>query len=215
VVDKPDIIAKTARGVRVLPFHYKGGAMGNYIGTVYKRLIDNGIEEWENVYRLVSDDLNEAEEAIIAIKEAEKAVSYVEVNFFRYSVKPDVPNSPALIVDIDEPGDLASTDLGGVLPLFNTVLVTFSDVIGRSEKKYLRLGAHRDNLGTSGAWSSELTDFVQTNYANVVAAIPDYVGPSGESHTGGQVQRKVQMRQLHWSRRTKPGFKRGWVPVTP
>lgn len=187
--------------------------MASYTGTIQKRLASNVNETWENVYHLVTTDFDAAETALIAIKEAEKAVSYESVTFFRYIIKPDTPGSNAYIVEIDETGDLDPTGLGAQLPLFNTVLVKFLDVNGRPEKKYLRTGFYADNIETFGLLSGEYKDFVQTNYANVVALITAYVGPTGEAHTGAQVARPVQMRQLHWSRRQRPGFKRGWVPV--
>jgi hypothetical protein len=38
-------------------------------------------------------------------------------------------------------------------------------------------------------------------------------GPNGEPLITAEVQTAIQMRQIGWHRRVRPGFKRGWVPV--
>jgi len=90
--------------------------------------------------------------------------------------------------------------------------VTISNAVGRPELKYLRLGMNVENI-ENGVWSGEVVTAIQTNYATPLAGNLEYVGPSGEAHTGAVVSPNIQMRQLGWSRRTRPGFKRGWVPV--
>lgn len=182
-----------------------------YRGTIYKRHNEepNG---WTNVYTINQPGNTTAMAALEDIMDAEIAVHYADTEFYRLVVVNKANSSDRLQVDTTQFGALSLTGMGGILPLFNTVRVVFSDGIKRPESKYLRLPGNEANL-ENGHWSGELVDFVQTNYADVLVALVAYVGPSGETITAGTVKNKVQMRQLGWSRRTRPGFKRGWVAV--
>jgi hypothetical protein len=92
-------------------------------------------------------------------------------------------------------------------------MVTLTDNLKRPERKYLRGWFQTANV-ENGHWSGELTDYVNTNYTIPLLAESAYVGPSGEHPTGGSASQVIQNRQLGWHRRSRVGFKRGWVPKT-
>lgn len=182
-----------------------------YKATIVKTYTPSG-EEWSNVYTISETSIENAMAAATTCKAAEQTVSYNTVNFKTISVREAVPHGQSRKVTINDPGLLSPTGLGGPLPLFNTVRVVFGNLNGKPEQKYLRLAANEANL-TLGVWDGEFVSYVQTNYADELFGLPQYVGPSGEAHNSANVMVAVQNRQLGWHRRTRPGFKRGWVPV--
>lgn len=170
-------------------------------------------EKWSNVYTLNAIDGFNALEVAMNIREAEIAVSYATVNFGRVHVV-DLGDTERTRTNDTNPviGNLDPAGLGGPLPLFNTIRVSFSNLEGKPEQKYLRLGANEANL-TLGHWDGDFVTFVQTNYASVLEVMPEFVGPGNEAHIGSVTHPEVQNRQLGWHRRSRPGFKRGWVPA--
>jgi hypothetical protein len=103
--------------------------------------------------------------------------------------------------------------VGNLLPLFCTYRLAFTDRVKKPEMKYLRRPGWSDQLTAGGAWSTEFLTEVVTLYANPLLDMPEFVGPSGERPTSVFIDPAVQNRQLGWHRRTRPGFRRGWVPV--
>lgn len=170
-------------------------------------------EKFENVYTLqvvgAADQCENSGDDIVA---AERDISYDTIDFDGFAVFAQA-GGPALFKKMGYVGggNLDSTGLGGILPLFNTVRVTFTNALGRPEIKYIRGGYNAANIG-SGAWDGDLITAIQDDYADVLLGNLEYVGPSGEAHTGVIVQTAVQMRQLGWNRRVRPGYHRGWVP---
>lgn len=168
-------------------------------------------EIWSNVYEINAFDAFNALEICQNIQTLEANVSYDTVQFIKTHVMDEGDHartrtaSSTLIF-----GALPSTGLGGPLPLFNCVRVTFLNLEGKPEQKYLRLGANKANLA-DGRWSGELVTYVKENYADPLAEMAEYVGPGNEAHLSGSVSNLVQNRQLGWKRRGRPGFKRGWV----
>lgn len=185
--------------------------MPRYRGTIYKST-QNGQVKWQNVYTIDALDGFNSMEVLLNVKNAEVAVHYNTVFFYRAHTVNIANKADVRTSSLVEFGALDPAGLGGPLPLFNTVRVVFGDNIRRPESKYLRIPGNEANL-TNGAWDGEFIDFIQTNYADVVMGIAGVVGPSGEAFTTASVQAAVQMRQLGWHRRSRPGFKRGWVPV--
>src|SRR5881394_492450 len=123
-----------------------------YRATIEKHSIVNG-EHWRNVYLLLEASAADAIGDATAIAGWEADVSYDsvvwdDIRCVNIANKNDrrVYNPSGTLV-----GALSRTGLGGPLPLYVTVLVTFTDSIGRPERKYLRVGAQRDNL-TAGVW---------------------------------------------------------------
>lgn len=170
-------------------------------------------QRWTNVYHVAADDASGAITAGEVAQNYEAGVHYATVAIGPVEVRqPGVPNSGRK-GQTNTIGALPITGLGGSLPLFCTVRVDFlAEDATRAERKYLRLPGQQENTQDGGLWSEELTDFVQTNYADVISGMLSMRGPSGEPLGPGVVLRKIQMRQLDWHRRTRPGFHRGWVP---
>lgn len=183
--------------------------MALFKGTSYKRYGNPSIV-WSNVYTIDALGIESALTALDDIVDIEKAVHYDSVIFFKQHVQQISDTSIVRSQSGGGAGSLPETGLGGPLPLFCTVRVTFTDGVKRPEIKYLRLPGQEANL-TNGAWDGELVDYVQENYADPLVALLAYVGPSGESPTSASVSAAVQNRQLGWHRRGRPGFHRGWV----
>lgn len=185
-----------------------------YKGTIFKQFTFGGQPGpiWSNSYNISAPTLADAAATTTTLRLLEQAVSYSDVHFLYNVTRENVLHGASRRDVVDTNGSLDPTGLGGPLPLFCTVLVTFSDNVKKPEQKYLRLGANESNL-TLGVWDAEFTAFIKTNYADQVIATLPYVGPSGEHPTVARVHTPVQNRQLGWHRRGRPGFKRGWVPV--
>lgn len=185
--------------------------MPRYRGTIYKYSTFFSGAKWSNVYTIDEASALEALDVLNAIAAREKAISYnnIIVNFGRVVNVADKNDSRSFGAYGN--GDLSPTGLGGPLPLFNTVRVTFHDTFGKPEQKYLRVGANEANL-TLGEWDGEFITFIRDNYVDGMLAQTQYVGPGGEHPVSATVSVPVQNRQLGWHRRTRPGFHRGWVP---
>lgn len=169
-------------------------------------------QKWENVYTVqTTGDASDCEALGDLFVACERAVSYDTIDFDGFLVYP-AAGGPVGFRKLGYvgSGDLASAGLGGILPLFNTVRVTFGNPLGRPEIKYLRTGANANNIG-SGDWDGAYVTAVMDDYATPLLSELEYVGPSGELHNTVAVQAAVQMRQLDWHRRVRTGFHRGWV----
>lgn len=99
-----------------------------------------------------------------------------------------------------------------MLPLFNAVRCTLSDGNGRPSQKYLRLPLEESDI-TAGTITVTLSNLVQLSYITDLLALDGLVSNTGDVFTEGAVIPAVQMRQLNWKRRARPGFVRGWVAV--
>lgn len=183
--------------------------------TIRSRLTDRpDTRPWSNVWHvesasasgalLISDGIVNA--YINALKD------YAEV----YSVHVQVPNplgSPGASRTNIVPG-LKESDPALMLPLFNTIRVSMTDGGGRPNLKYFRFPMAEDQM-TNGVPTSGYIDELQTTFLSLLPAISGLVSNRGEPFTSITVIPIVQMRQQGWHRRTRPGFKRGWVPDTP
>lgn len=169
-------------------------------------------EKWTNVYHFNVSDADTALSRGVAVGVLEMLVSYEDVLVSKVSTYVAGDPSQTRIATPGSVGVLDGTGLGPVVPLFNTVRVVFTDGEGRSEMKYLRTMARADNMG-NGVWDGEYVTLVQASYADAAVALEGFCGPNDQEVTDGLVIAAIQMRQLGWSRRPRPGFKRGWVPV--
>lgn len=185
--------------------------MSLWTATITKESVLFG-EEFSNVYSIEAIDAFNALEVATDIMQLETNVSYNTILFTKVHVIDETDHERTRTSLFATPGALNATGLGGPLPLFCTVRVNFANLSGRPEMKYLRLGANEANLA-DGRWSTELTIFVQDEYATPLQANTQFVGPSGEAHVASSVSVPVQNRQLGWKRRGRPGYKRGWVPA--
>lgn len=177
--------------------------------TTYKRLEALNGEQWSNSYWI--DALGPA----TAISQGELIAGYEmlcspqAITTYRVTAKA-MPDGETTLKAVSIPGDL-DLDPVNLIPMFNTVRVVLSDDEGRSESKYLRGMIFEANVQGFNI-SGELRDFIVTNYVENLLAVLGLRGPNGEEITGGSVQQLIQMRQISWHRRTRPGFHRGWVP---
>ena len=187
--------------------------MAIYRSTSFKRWVGPPYDglEWRNVYDIDQIDGPNALSDLNAFTTAEMSTAYSPVHVIRLHVVNVADKNDAFSSSPGSIGALDPAGLGGPVPLFNTVRVVLTDDHGRPEQKYLRLGANVDNI-ENGVWSSEFVDSVQTNYADFLPTLGSLRGPTGDLVTSAEVLNLVQMRQLGWHRRVRPGFHRGWVP---
>lgn len=178
-------------------------------GTVVSRMVDSPNETWTNVYNISDANPVSALTTLnnIAVAQANVMYSLAEVFLLRTRqphVPPGVEKEVSLVGQVD-PGT------GTFLPQWNVARVDFLTPGERPDIKYLRLP-----LLTSSVTGLNLTNGVVTElttaYADALMAIPNFVSAKGSAFTGFAVHPLVQMRQLGWHRRFRPGFHRGWVP---
>lgn len=187
--------------------------MALYRGVIRKYFLPSPEETWENVYMINEVNALEALDVLNAIMAFEAAVHTDTVGFIGNRATNIVnKNDSRSVVGALTYGDRSVATLGQVLPLWNCMRVVISSEGGRPEQKYLRLPLYEANSEGFNI-SGELVTYVQDNYVVPLLAMAQYVGPSGEAHSEGQAIQRMQMRQLGWHRRTRPGFRRGWVPV--
>lgn len=184
--------------------------MALYRVTIFKRLEALNGEQWTNVYHVDALGAASALDAGETIANLEANVLIQAVTIFRISVK-ELPDGATALRAVTIAGDI-DIDPANMIPMFNTIRCTFTDDVGRSESKYLRGRIGEINVQGFNI-SGELRDEVNTLYAQEILGVLGIRGPNGETLESASVQQLIQMRQLGWHRRTRPGFKRGWVPV--
>lgn len=184
-----------------------------YKVTIYKHLIMDPTEKWSNVYTVDSDGEDGALDIGNDIMALETAVHKDYVVFDKITARQDNPlaGSGRQRAVSGVVGEVTGTP-SLRLPLFNAVRCIFSDLTGRPDQKYLRLPIEEGDQ--SGGFLEEAfkTD-IDLNYTTPLVALTGVVSSDHDPYTGSFIQDAIQMRQLSWSRRTRPGFKRGWVPV--
>lgn len=184
--------------------------MALYRATIHKRLILAPQVQWSNVYMLDTSNAVTAGDNAEAIAAFEADAMYNVAQVFRVSTRPKL-GGVGQSRDVSLTGVLVAPSPDDFLPLWNVVLVTFGDALGRPEKKYFRAPLHEASVDGSSLTPGFRTS-VETAYAAPLATYPFYVGPNGEAITSHTVSTRVQMRQVSWSRRSRPGFHRGYVP---
>lgn len=184
---------------------YRATTFKQWVGAPYN------LQQWRNVYLLDSPVKEDALSDCIAIGQSEMATSYAPVHFTRAHVVNLADKNDAATSSRTEVGSLDPAGLGGPVPLFNVIRVVIADTAGRPEQKYYRLGANAQNI-ENGVWSAEFVDSVQTLIADWLLTLASYVSPSGETMVSATALQPIQIRQLGWHRRVRPGFHRGWVP---
>lgn len=185
--------------------------MALYVGTTHKQLLATPDEQWTNVYTISSSNIVTALSDLdaIAVKEAEVMGETARV--FKTHVIAKVGGT-GYQHDVDMVGLQPVADPDTLLPMWNTVLCRFTSDQGRPEIKYLKLPLYIDMIDGVNIKNSVQTS-VQLGFVQDLVGMAAYTGPNGETHTGGFCSDVIQMRQVDWHRRQRPGFKRGWVPV--
>lgn len=170
-----------------------------------------GTVEWSNVYTVEAANLAAAVVLATPIINAERAVSRNWVNFTVCEIEPQGASAgQGTIITVSQIGQLSAG--AGRLPLESCVRVVFRPAAGKPSMKWLRGVCAEDDqeLGVLGA--SIITP-VTNLYLNVLLDLDEYVDVDGQAFTGGHVVPTVANRQLKRRRRSRPGFKRGWVPA--
>lgn len=185
--------------------------MSRFRVYVDKQLVTDPVVKWTNVYTVEAADyvaaLNSGEIAMAA----EANIHYASTHFYRIRAHVQGRSPLGASRSVDALGEVAvPATPNTMLPLWNVARVTFPLAIGKPEQKYLRLPLYEDSVDGNFLTAAVVAN-IQTNYADVMAAYTWYVSPTGLVHTSGTVQEAVQMRQTSWHRRTRAGFKRGWV----
>lgn len=164
---------------------------------------------WSNVYHL---DVTSQDGAVLAAD----AIAGLEQPLY----SPDVTITRAYLQRLDSPGNTIAeigdvgtrADLTNILPDWNVVRVDWG-VQGRARtaRKYLRATLQAGDV-LDGVIVPDVVAVVQT-YADGIKALGDVVGSIDEPLQGVPVvDTRVAMRQVGWSRRTRIGFHRGYVP---
>jgi hypothetical protein len=183
-----------------------------YKGTIHKRYKDSDEPGWSNVYLIDAIAASNALAFLNAIRALEQAITFDVVEFYYNVIHREAVDGETLVDRDVVDGDLHLEFAGGFMPLFNCIRVDFYNEFGRPEVKYLRTPLPHSDV--DGAVLKDTTvSRVEDDYMTPLLSFTAYVGPGGEAHTGGVVHQAVQMRQTNWHRRTRPGYKRGWVPV--
>jgi len=179
--------------------------------TIWKRVVGGTGEEWTNVYNVNTLGPNDAAAIGETLEGYERNISPDFIQFYRITAQL-ASGGPSVVVPRAETGNRSGLSVANLIPLFNTIRVTMGDGINRPELKYLRgIMVEADVAGPN--ISSETMIDVTDNYADHLPTTLGLCGPSGEPILTAAVSLPIQMRQIGWHRRTRPGFKRGWVPV--
>ena len=179
--------------------------------TVYKVLAGATGETWTNVYNVNTFGPNDAAAIGETIQEQERNVCYDWVSFPKVSAQL-LTGGPSVTRATPGRSGLLVGNIANAIPLFNVARITLTDGQNRPELKYLR-GCVEESGVAGFNFTTETYEYIRDNYANNLPGIVGLCGPAGEPITGVSVQLAIQMRQLGWHRRTRVGFKRGWVPV--
>lgn len=179
--------------------------MGLYSVDIEKVLLG---EYWTNRYIVEATTLTGAHAIGANIVEIEQTVHDDVVTFTKYRTSTTVEDDDAyFITPINQPG--AENNAGDYLPLFNVVRVDFAAAGGgRPSRKYLRLPLFEPQQ-SNGALLPGVVTFLQTYYADLLAALEGYVDVDGQELIAGSVSPFVGMRQL------RRGSKRKLEPVLP
>lgn len=165
-------------------------------------------EYWTNRYILDGASLLAVTGAAVTIVEAERAITSPDVQFVSYRVSDQVPGVDAyIVVPIGTFG--TRVILTQALPLFNVLRVDFGVGQGRPSRKYLRGVLAEGDQTNYGELLLTTVSEMQTAYADVVAAVPEYVDVDGQGIVDGRIFGSVGMRQL------RRGSKRKLLPIIP
>lgn len=185
--------------------------MAFYNGQIKKGIADIR-DSWVNTYHVSAANDDDAMSIMQDIVAMEKAIHWSDIFFERVSVRQDSPLAGSgRQVALLGTGDRDATG-EEFLPSFCTVRIVLTDGVNRPDQKYFRLRIN-ENENLSGLLSTTLIEFLEINFIATFIALSGVVSSSHVPYTGGTVVPQVQNRQRGWHRRTRPGFKRGWVPV--
>lgn len=187
--------------------------MALYKVTVYKTNTDPYQLSWTNVYHVDALGINTALDAAENIAEGEKLFYTADTVIDKVSAQDGVVGGPIKYRGLNIGGDRPS-DPGNLLPLFNTLRESLIDDEGNKNIKYYR-GVLTEGDVAGGRIN---TDFLIDTVGPAMAAILATLGLRTKEDfpvTSNAFWPFVQMRQLSWQRRSRPGYHRGYVPDSP
>lgn len=187
--------------------------MAFYKLTIRKQFVLDpvGTHVWSNVYTVQASDEEGALDVGAGIVSIEQDCHFDTVYFLDYSARQNSELAGSgRKRTLGVVGDRASTGLQ-FLANFNTFRVILTDGINRPDQKYLRLPMLEDDQ-SGGVIENGALDFVVDNYITPLLALGGVVSSDEVPYTSGSVWPYVQMRQLRWKRRARPGFHRDYVP---
>lgn len=185
-----------------------------YLATIKKEFVTGtlDVKPWVNTYHIDAVDLAAALAVGGDILEIEKNVHWAIVRFTQlYARQVDFPGQEGRAQALNVFGDRA-VGSNTFLPSFCAVRVTFNDDIGRPDQKYLRLPLAEDSTENGQLDTAEFA-LLGAGYLLPMLSVGGVVSSNGVTYTGGAIQPNIQNRQRGWHRRTRVGYKRGWVPV--
>jgi len=166
---------------------------------------------WSNVYHVNAGNLAAAITAGSSIVAAEKAVHSDGVAFVEMEVRPALLGAGGgTVVALSGNGAVAFPS--AVLAPFVTARCVFRPNTGKPSQKYLRLCLDESSVNGRIIEAARLTA-ITNNYLTPLMAIAAFVDPQGQAFVSATVRQGVQQRQTKRQRTSRPGFKRGWVPV--
>jgi hypothetical protein len=104
------------------------------------------------------------------------------------------------------------TVTGSALPAWNVARVQFRVASGvRPVTFFLRMGLTENDVDGQVLESTTIGDI--ESFISAFLLTGANCDRYGFQFVSGSVDQDVRMRQTAWRRRTRPGYKRGWVPV--
>lgn len=187
--------------------------MGVYKCEIVKSLEDSLNQvTWRNVYHLNTPTINDAFSVADNIISAEAAFHSTNVTFRQKIVSDPTKVERRLTFDFTAThGDRVAS--GAIIPDWNVMDVVFGPASNhRPERKYYRIQLGEGDIVGSAIDTTIVSD-AQAVLDTLVSTVIALCAPNGDSIVGSVVNPLVSMRQLNWHRRSRPGFKRGWVPA--
>jgi ribosomal protein L24 len=185
---------------------------------VYKLEVVKGLESslnqvrWRNVYNLNTPTLNDAFSIADTIVNIEANIHSTNVTMLQKIVSDPtrVERRMAFSYAATHGSRVAS---GAIIPDWNVVGVTFFPASNpRPERKYYRVQLGEGDI-VGSAIETTVVDIIQAQMDAMLGAVIALCAPNGDSVESAEVHSLVAMRQLNWHRRSRPGFRRGYVPV--
>lgn len=165
---------------------------------------------WTNVYHIDALGLNDALAKGSAVADIEKDLYTSDTVIYQISGSQG-PGTTGGTLAVTKTGTRVGA-FADLLPLFNVARISFSDAIKKPDQKYFRACLLEADVAGQKIGTDTVIDPLGTVAAGIQAAL-GVVSSNGVAYTGHVVHIPVAMRQVGWNRRTRPGFKRGWVPV--
>lgn len=184
-----------------------------YRVTITKQLIDGpaALQPWSNVYHINRTDLAAAALAAPQLVDLEKTLYPDNVRIVRYSVAdPSAPQS-GFSVGVFESGSRSVGAVATQLPRWNCARAKLNVPTGRPSQMWLRVIFDESEVD-SGNMTTAVFDQINTGWGSPLIALGYVCDESGQLFTGVSLDLAIANRQVGWSRRTRPGQHRGWVP---